>query len=447
MRTEDPGTPPADHPRFDFVEQAGGIAEYRCRSNRLQVLFMRESSAPVVTFMVTYRVGSRNEVPGLTGATHFLEHLMFKGSRNFNRANGRTVFSTLQNLGARVNATTWFDRTNYYELLPVEHLGLAAEIEADRMRGALLLPADVESERTVILNELDRGENEPVRKLYHSVWSTAFVAHPYHHPTIGWRSDVENTTPDGLRGFYDTFYWPNNATVSVIGDVAAEEVLDVVWSHFGSIAASPGPIPDIHTREPSQEGERRVTVRRAGQLGAVMVAFKHPEARHPDVDALDVLSVVLTTGNASRLHRRLTDRGLTTGVFSSTSSLRDPGLFYIVAPLAPDVDHGVVEHGIDEEIRAIQTDGISESELARAVSQVRSAEAFGRDGSFAVASQLNEAIAAGDWRLYVTALSRLQSVTAEDVRRVTSEYCIADGRTVGYFIPKRGGDSPGPEQT
>ncbi len=436
MHTDDRSAAAASHSDFDFVQARAGIHEYRCRTNELRVLWMREASAPVATFMVTYRVGSRNEGPGLTGATHYLEHLMFKGSRRFNRENGRTVFSTLQNLGARVNATTWLDRTNYYELLPRDHLELAAEIEADRMRGALLLSEDVDAERTVILNELDRGENEPMRKLYHSVWSTAFREHPYHHPTIGWREDVENMTRQDLRGFYDTFYWPNNTTVSVIGDVDADEVLRTVSRHFGSVGPSPHPIPADVPAEPAQDGERRVVVKRPGQLGIVMVAFKQPAAAHPDTYALDVLSVILTTGKSSRLHRRLTDRGLATGVFSSAASLRDPGLFYIIAPLAPEVDHEVVEGEIAEELRRVREGGVTAAELARAHSLIRASEAFGRDGSYAIAAQLNEAIAAGDWRLYTSALEHAMSVTAEDVRRVARDYCIERERTVGFYVPE-----------
>ena len=181
---------------FTFEEESGGIEAYRLEANGLQVLLLPQTAAPVVTFMITYHVGSRNEALGLTGATHFLEHLMFKGTSRFNKRAGTSVFNTLQRVGAEINATTWFDRTNYYELLPKEHLPLAVEIEADRMRGALIDAADLESERTVILNEFDRGENDPMRKLYHAVWSSAFVAHPYHHPTIGWRSDIDGPRPD-----------------------------------------------------------------------------------------------------------------------------------------------------------------------------------------------------------------------------------------------------------
>ena len=220
---------------ISFVQESGGVREYKLESNGLQVLVMPDMSAPVVACMITYKVGSRNETSGLTGATHFLEHLMFKGSEKYNKSKGTSVFNVLQDVGARMNATTWMDRTNYYELLPAEHLDLALDIESDRMRNALLLAEDVESERTVILNEFDRGENEPTRKLYHEVWSSAFSAHPYHHPTIGWRSDIESVTASDLRGFYNRFYWPANATLSIVGSIDVDDTLDNVIARFGKL--------------------------------------------------------------------------------------------------------------------------------------------------------------------------------------------------------------------
>ncbi len=420
---------------FEHIDDSGGISEFRLKSNELQVLILPDSTAPVATFMVTYRVGSRNESAGLTGATHFLEHLMFKGSERFNKKQNTSVFNVLQRVGAQINATTWYDRTNYYELLPSEHLPLAIEVEADRMRGALIDPAEMESERTVILNELDRGENEPIRNLYHAVWSVAFLAHPYHHPTIGWRSDVETVTPESLRHFYDTFYWPRNATVSIIGDVRIPQVLDLVHRTFGTIDGGPDDIPSKVTREPEQRGERRIVVRQTGQLGAVMIAFKSPDGLHADSDALDLLSVVLGSGKTSRLYRRLTDEGLTTYVNASASRLRDPGLFYLFAMLAPGHTHEEVEAAIYEVVRSVQEDGVTEAELIRARNQLRAHEAFERDGPHAVASQLNEAIAAGDWKLYTTFQERINAVSADDVRRVAGQYCIEDRRTVGYYVP------------
>ncbi len=423
------------HDAFTFEEESGGIESYRLDANGLHVLLLQEAAAPVVTFMVTYHVGSRNESLGLTGATHFLEHLMFKGTERFNKQSGTSVFNVLQRVGAEVNATTWFDRTNYYELLPKEHLGLAVEVESDRMRGARIATDDVESERTVILNELDRGENDPTRTLYHAVWSAAFAAHPYHHPTIGWRSDVEHVNVEGLRHFYDTFYWPNNATASVIGDLDRSEVFDLLARHFGGISSSPSGVPRVHTIEPRQRGERRVSVRQTGQLGAVMAAFKSPAGLDADTDALDVLSVVLTSGMSSRLYRRLTDDGLTTHLFSGSSRLRDPGLFYLFAMLAPDRTHLEVESALLEVVENVKAKGISDEELQRAKNQHKAQDAFGRDGPFAVAAQLNEAIAAGDWKLFSEMQGRIERVTAEDVQRVANQYLVEDSRTIGYYVP------------
>ncbi len=421
---------------FSFVEECDGIREYRLDANGLQVLLLPQSAAPIVTLMVTYRVGSRNEGLGLTGATHFLEHLMFKGSERFNKRAGTSVFNLLQSVGAQVNATTWFDRTNYYEMMPMQHLGLAVEIEADRMRGALLSEEDLESERTVILNELDRGESEPFRKLYQAVWAAAFTAHPYHHPTIGWRSDVEAVTAAGLRGFYDTFYWPNNATVSIIGALDPPDALALLNRHFGGIEASLHSPPKQTTREPEQRGERRVTVRQAGQIASLMIAFKSPPALDVDTDALDVLSVVLGAGKNSRLYRRLTDSGLTAAAGASASRLSDPGLFYIYASITPGRTHEEVEHAIYEEVERIKLEGVEEAELQRARAQMRAQEAFARDGSFNIAARLNEAIAAGDWRLHPNYMARIDAVSAEDVQRVATAILVESRRTVGLYVPE-----------
>jgi zinc protease len=429
--------PPTDVPdTFDFIEASGGIEAYRLTANGLRVLVLEQAAAPVVAFMVTYHVGSRNEWTGLTGATHILEHLMFKGTERFHKKKGTSIFDMLQRVGARVNATTWFDRTNYYEMLPKEHLPLAVEIEADRMRGALLDAEDLESERTVILNEYDRGKNEALRNLYDAVWSTAFVAHPYHHPTIGWRSDIENVTPEGLRHFYDTYYYPNNATVSIIGDVDRRDALELVEEHFGGLDASPQPIPEMHTREPEQHGERRVNVRQEGQLGAVMMSYKSPEGLSEDADALDMLARVLASGKGSRLFKRLTDQGLTADVFAMSTRLRDPGLFSLFAFLTPETAHDVVEEGMHEAVTAVQRDGITTEELQRAKTQLKAKEVFGRDGPFAIASQLNEAIAAGDWTLYTTYLDRIERVTTDDVQRVARTYLQPQRATIGHYIPE-----------
>lgn len=423
------------HDAFEFVEAASGISNYVLRDNGLNVLLLSDVSTSVAAFMVTYHVGSRNEGVGTTGATHLLEHLMFKGSERFNRRLGTDVFEVLQQVGAQVNATTWLDRTNYYEVLPTEHLPLAAEIEADRMRHALISEEDLASERIVVLNELDRGRNEPVRNLHESVWAAAFVAHPYRHPTIGWRSDVETMEATDLRAFYNTYYWPNNATVTVIGNISIADTLSLIAEHFGSISPSPAPIPTVRTREPIQTGPRRVVVRQSGEVGAVIRAYKAPSALEDDANALDVLSRVLTAGMSSRGYRMMTDTGLTTSVSSSAGRFRDPGLFQIYAMAGDAAALEAIDEACDKLIASVLNDGISDEEMTRALARIEAQEAFGRDGPFQIAAQLNEAIAAGDWKLYATYHERIQRVTAEDVVRVTQTYLTSASLTTGFYEP------------
>ncbi|MFN3596543.1 MAG: M16 family metallopeptidase [Rubricoccaceae bacterium] len=430
--------PVTDHPAFVFERAEGRIEAYRHRGNGLALLLLPEAAAPVAALQVTYRVGSRNEGAGLTGATHLLEHLMFKGTERFNREAGTSIFETLQAVGAQLNATTWYDRTNYYALVPSEHLGLVAEIEADRMRGARISERDLAAERTVVLNELDRGENDPMRVLIHAVYATAFLAHPYRHPVIGWRSDVETVSAAGLRHFYDTYYWPCNATVSVAGQVERRAVLDLVDAHFGSIPAGPGEdvvAPESVTREPEQRGERRVTIRQAGELGAVVLGYKAPAGLERDADALDVLVQVLAHGNSSRLFRRLTDRGLTAAAFAFYPRLRDPGLFLLYGALTPGTPAADVEAGLREALREVARKGITAAELARARRQVVAEEAFARDGPFSVVAQLNEAIAVGDWTLFARYRERIEAVTAEDVQAAAARLDNDDRLTVGVYEP------------
>jgi zinc protease len=411
------------------------------------VLLLRQPAAPVVAFQVTYRVGSRNEGAGLTGATHLLEHLMFKGTERFNRDRGTSVFQRLQAVGGQVNATTWYDRTNYYAVLPAEHLGRAVEVEADRMRGARVRDEDLASERTVVLNELDRSENVPTRRLLWAVHATAFHAHPYGHPVIGWRSDVETVTAAGLRHFYDTYYWPSRAAASVVGAFEPAEALALVDRHFGAIPGGPegaagAPEPLVHrgpdeavTQEPEQRGERRVTVRQAGELGSVLLSYKGPRGLGPDADALDVLAQALGTGKASRLYRRLVDRGLATSAGAHFPRLRDPGLFSLYATLAPGVEHGAVEAELRAALADVADGGLAAPELARARRQVLADEAFGRDGPYAAATQLNEAVAVGDWTLFTTYQDRIGAVSAEAVREAAARLADDDRLTAGWYVP------------
>ncbi len=424
--------------RFVHADQSGGIDEYVLEGCGLRVLAYNKAIAPVVTFMVTYLVGSADEGPGLTGATHYLEHLMFKGTARFNNRQGTGVFSVLQRVGAQINATTSKDRTNYYATLPAEHLPLAIEIEADRMRGALLDAQDMEAERTVILNEWDRAQNEPVGSLFRQVWSLAFAEHAYRHPTLGWREDVESVTAPGLRSFYDTYYWPDNAVASVIGEFDAAPTLARIADRFGSLGRELKRDLPARALEPVQRGERRMETDSPGHVSALIMAYKVPPACHEDTGALDLLAHLISHGKSGRLWRRLTDQGLTAGASASAPHLRDPGLFCIVAVLVPGRSHEEVEHAISEVVTEIQENGVTMEEVARARKQLRAYEAYSRDGTFGIAASLNEAIAAGDWKLYTTWRERLKKIKPEDVQRVARKYLVQDGRTVGWHTGRGG---------
>ncbi len=420
---------------FTAIKSFAGIDEYRLDSNGLTVLLVADHSAPVVTFQVTYQVGSRNEVTGTTGATHILEHLMFKGSENFNDPKGNSIKQYLEHVGGQFNATTSFDRTNYFATIGRENLEGYIAIEADRMRHLWLRDVDRQAEMTVVRNEYERGKNDPDNVLLEEVTAAAYVALPYHHPTIGWKSDIEHVPIAKLHEFYDTFYWPNNATVTVIGDVEPAAALGLVKKYYGSYAHSPAAIPAVYTEEPAQSGERRVTVRRPGEIGTVIIAHKVPNGRDADQPALDVLDAIMSSGKNARLYRALVDQGLALNAGAGTDLHRDLSLHTVYAVLAPGVTHTAVEKSLLAEIAKIKTDGVSAAEVARVKRQYIAADAYKRDGTAAVASEINEWIAVGDWTLYVTFPQKVQLVTPADVQRVAKEYLKEDQSTTGWFIP------------
>ncbi len=421
------------------VKTVGDIAEYRLTANDLNVLLLEDHSAPVLTLMVTYRVGSRNEVTGTTGATHLLEHLMFKGSTNFHAGNGKGFDTVMDSIGGINNATTSYDRTNYYENLPSDHLALALDLEADRMRGLLLREEDRQPEMTVVRNEFERDENDPGSALLKEMAAAAFIAHPYHHPVIGWRSDIEKVSIEKLREFYDTYYWPNNATITLIGDFQSQAALDLIAKKFGPIPRSAKPIPQVYTEEPAQSGPRRVTVKRPGELGVVGIAYKVPAATHPDHAPLEVLGAVLSDGKTSRLYRALIDPNLSISANAGKDFVHDATLFLLSAMLAPGTTHEKVEQTLLAEVAKLKKDGVTPAEVSRAINKLLAGIAYARDGSFAIASQINEPIAVGDWTLYSTQLDALRAVTPADVLRVAQKYFQEDQSTTGWFIPQAEG--------
>jgi zinc protease len=424
-----------DH-QFELVERCGGVAEWRHRRNRLAALVAATPVAPVVGFGVVYRVGSRHEASGHTGATHILEHLMFKGTKRYNSELGTEIARCLHRVGAGFNASTWLDRTNYYEILPVDQLSLAIDIESDRMRGALVRDEDLESERTVVLNELDAGENDPFELLMKSSFALAFLEHPYHHPTIGWRGDVERISGDVLRGFYDIYYHPDNATVIVVGDIEEESALSQVEHGFGSLPPAPAPNAGRATREGDQRGERRFEVRRAGELGGLALTWHIPHGLHPDMPALSVLTQILGDGVTSRLHQELVETNRCLGVHAFAMELHDPGVFQIFATIAPGVDHTEVEASIRSEVAALSLSPPTDDEVARARVQARTDLAFHHESPGQILGGLTEAVAMGDWRRFVRELELVEAVSADDIQRVSAAYLYDHNLTTGWFVPE-----------
>ncbi len=453
----------------EFVAASEGIREYRL-ANGMKALLVENRVAPVATFLVLYKVGSRNEAVGYTGSTHLLEHMLFKGTPTFNKQRNTQIAATLQKIGADFNATTWYDRTNYYETVPSDQLELAIRLEADRMRNSFIADADRQSEMTVVRNEMERGQNEPLQVLDEAVYATAFREHPYHHPTIGWRADVENVPTARLKAFYDTFYHPNNATVIVVGDFERAATLELIERYFGVFAATGEPIPEVYTDEPSQQGERRLIVRRAGELALVQIAFRIPAAlgqtrvlsneelaaravsppSENDTYPLVVLSAALSNGVTSRLYQALVETELAVNLLTNADQFRDPGLFNIHATVHPGVAPGKVEEVICEELGRIGAEGLTDAEVEKAKQQILAQAAYNRDGTFNIASQMSEAEAVADWRFYKDYPANIKRVAPADIQRVVGKYFNEDSRTVGHFIPKlaaNGGNGNGSRHT
>ena len=422
---------------IEHIQTLDGIQEYRLSENGLRVLLMPNPGLPVATVMVTYQVGARNEVAGTTGATHILEHMMFKGTDRFNSSDGSDYSSEMERIGARSNATTYFDRTNYYATLPSEYVAHTIELEADRMRNLRIREADLASEMTVVRNEYERGENSPVSTLIKEIYSAAFVAHPYTHPTIGWRSDIESTTPEKLRAFYDDFYWPENAVLTVIGGFDIDATLEAVQQFYGAVPKAPHTIPVVETIEPKQLGPRRLIIERSGQVGVVMTAFKAPAGAHEDWAALSLIEQIVGADKTGRLYRALEDQGKASSTFTYAPQLRDPSLFTLGAYLTAEATHEETEAIILNEIKKLIGGGVTVDELARAKSVIQANTVYGRDGPYAIADQINEAIAMGDWTNYVNLPKAIQNVTAKEIKRVAAKYFIRNHSTTGWFVPQQ----------
>jgi zinc protease len=421
-------------------------------SNGLKILLKEDHAAPVATFVVYYKVGSRNEYTGITGSSHLLEHLQFKGTHKY--VGKAAVWGGLSHVGASFNATTSNDRTNYYETVPIEQLPFAIDLEADRMRNSTFSDEDRASEMTVVRNELERGENEPGRLLSQLTWATSFISHPYHHPVIGWRSDVENVPTSQLRSYYNTYYQPDNAVAVAVGDFKTQQVLDLIVAKFG---VHPGghQFPSVYTTEEKQRGERRVQIQKPGEIALVTLGWHLPAIGSPDIVPLKVLQLVLSgeldlseagdpldSGISNRLYQALVEKEIATGVGMSYRLMLYESLGSITASLRPGVPHWKAEDAIRAELLRLKTEPVTAEELKRAKSRARAAFALGQEGTFGQALTLGSFGLLGDWRIAREFADKVETVTAADLQRVARAYFTEEGTTVAWFVPQ---SAPAPQ--
>ena len=400
--------------------------------NGLDVLILEDHAVPLVAVQVWYRVGSRNERPGLTGISHFLEHLMFKGTPKY----GPGMYSVLiQRYGGTNNAFTSADMTAYHAVLPASRLELALELEADRMTNLLLDPEALTSEREVVKEERRLQENTPTGPMYEELSAAAFKAHPYQWPTIGWMSDIEAITRDDLLAHYRTYYTPNNATLILVGDMDIAQALELVRRHFGPIPQGPS-APRVRPPEPPQVGERRVEIPRPTAVPVVRIAYHIPQFDHPDALPLEVLSQILSQGESSRLYRELVyHQQLATSVSTDADLRVDPGLFTIVCMLQAGKSPAEVEAVIYAQLMQVTAESITEHELQKAINQALSGFVFRQDSIKHQAFTIGSFHILQSYKVINEYIDRLRQVTKQDVVRVARTYLTKQNRTVVTVVP------------
>ena len=420
-------------PQAAFAGTAFPIVETTL-PNGLRVIIQEDRRFPVAALQVWYRVGSRNETPGLTGISHLLEHMMFKGTARY----GPKAFSRIvAENGGRENAMTSRDFTMYFTQLAPDRLPLVLELEADRMRNLLLDPEELQREREVVKEERrSHTDDDPQGAFMEEFQGIVYAAHPYRLPTVGWMADIASIQRADLLEYYRTYYAPNNALLVIVGDVSAQEVLPRVRELFGSLP--PGPLPPrMRAVEPPQRGERRLIMRREVQFPSFLIAFHVPNLTQREGFALEVLRAALADGRSARWVRDFVYRrqvALEVDVHYDALSL-DPGLFTLSATASPGGKVEALEVELLADLERVRAEGISELELRRAQDRLEARTILRQDSAFAQGMLLGQYELLGGWRLRDEYVPGIRAVTAEDIRRVASRYLIPDNRTVGLLLP------------
>ncbi|MDB4894271.1 MAG: peptidase [Firmicutes bacterium] len=414
-------------------------------SNGMRVLTRELHHAPVACVMVWYGVGSRNEEPGKTGLSHFLEHMMFKGTQRFPHG---ALEEGVKLRGGMWNAFTSYDYTAYYEVLPARHLEYGLQVEADRMVNMTFDPDLAVRERGIIVSEREGRENSPHFWLFESFMNEAYRQFPYRHAVLGSKDDIRGTTAEALTAHYRRYYRPNNATLVVAGDFATDRLLALAEKHFGHLEAGAG-VERLAVREPEQDEERRVTVRRPGPNPYFMAGYKIPGSDHPDQAALTILAAVLSggpsfammgggasMGRSSRLYRKLVNAGIAISASGQPWSLEYPGLFLFSGTPVTGVPLAKLEAAMFDEVEALRQEQVPQDELERAKKQVRAQFVYGMESAMSQATLLGSTAMTSGVKRFDRSLEEFEAVTAGDVLRVAQAYLAPDRRTIGWFEPE-----------
>lgn len=416
----------------------------RVLDNGLTAIVRSQRGVPIGSFWVWYRVGARNEVPGITGISHWAEHMLFKGTKKIGAGE---IFRQISATGGSLNGFTWIDFTTYFETLPIDRIDLGLKIESDRMVNARFDEDEVASERTVIISERQGGENQPTFFLREEVNAAAFRAHPYGQGVIGHLSDLEGITRDELYRHYQTYYRPNNAVAVLVGDIDEAEAFAKIEAAFGHLDRGPE-IPPVRTREPEPHGERRVTVRRPAPNRVLQKVFLAPNASDEDTPTLMVVDALLsgaksfglsgaggTLGRSSRMYRTLVSSGLASSAGSSFSLTIDPFLFSVAVNLNPESEPERIESIVDDELRRLASEPVPEAEFSRAMRQMRAQIAYARETVTSQAYWLGSLATVAPDRDPDTFMDDIERVTPDDIQRVAGRYLNPDNATVGWLIP------------
>ena len=419
-------------------------------SNGLTVLLKEIHTAPLISSWMWYRVGSRDEAPPLTGISHLVEHMQFKGTPKYPAS---IMDKAVSRDGGMWNAFTFLDWTTFFETMPADKIDLSLRLEADRMRHSVFDEKEFASERTVVASEREGSENEPLFQLGEAVQQAAFRVHSYHHEVIGDMADIKSMTRADLYRHYRTYYVPNNAVMGVAGDFKTKEMLGRIKELFGKIPSSANP-PRLARPEPEQHGEMRLSIEGQGETAYLQAAYHFPAASHPDFFALSVLDSLLAgpsnlnmfgggsiSNKTSRLYRALVDTELAVSLSGGSTTTVDPFLYYITLTIHPKRKPDEALAALDVELRRVQEELVSKQEVARAIKQARANFAYGMENITNQAFWLGYSEMFADYGWFLAYLDKLAAVKPKDVQRVAQMYFRPQNRVIGTYLPSGKGEA------